>query len=145
MTPEKLEDLKKIWAYMVMKGSITTGEYNYYGGFEGPYRHQSEKMNKFRKTMISELTEHGIAWDATDVPEYRTYSEFSGTNDPSENVECLMGTLVLKNGIMHKLGARHVSSEMLDLVQKYTLPELPESNPEIKDFMNTVFKDYTHD
>jgi hypothetical protein len=138
MSPEQKEDLKRIWAYMVAEGELTTGEFSYYSGFEGKYKYNITEMDKVRKAIIKDLNKHGVAWDASGVPDYVAYSQFVGTDSPSEQCECLIGILVLKNGQTFRLGVSDASDEYIDLVASF------DRNTPKTDYVSHVFKDYNH-
>lgn len=119
MTEHEINELKFIWAYMITQGRLTTnGQFSYYGGgFDCPLGWG--EVEKHREMIKKLVKEHGVAWEATGVPEYRVYAEFSSTDHPSNEVETLCGNLVLTNGSIFKLGAKDVSKDVLDAVQYF--------------------------
>lgn len=135
MITNKQTDQEKIWAYMVMEGRVTTGEFSYYGGhFEGPSDFDNEERDRLRKIIIDKIGKFGVAWDATGVPIYMAHNEFVGTDHPSQQCECLLGTLVLCDGTKYTLGVKDASDEYINLVEAYTLGQ--SSSP---DYVSVVF------
>ena len=135
MNQTQIEQLKYIWSYMVICGKLTDGTFSQYSGRFG---YPSVKIVE-TKEIIEAINKHGIAWDATGIPEFRTYSEFVGTDCPNDSVDTLMGDLVLKNGQMFRLGVKEPETSYVDAVEQF---HTEWTKP---DYLNEVFGSYTHD
>lgn len=130
-------DLKKIvWAFMLENGELTTGDWNYYTGYEysDPKKQYCySAIQEGRDNMINSIKKYGVNWDKTGIPEYEEHSYFVGTFQDSEECRCFVGTLYLNDGSEYKLGTREVSKAAMyaynhlqgekpletDLVEKY--------------------------
>lgn len=135
MTKEEIEQLKYIWAYMVSEGQVTTGEFGYYGGgWKGNNQYNYAARELERSQIIADINLHGVAWEATGVPEYRCENEFTDTNCPSEQCDCLLGTLVLRNGKMYTIGIRRTEPDYLAAVETFT------TKTKVDNYTDKVFK-----
>jgi hypothetical protein len=104
------ESVKFAWAYLLMYGKLTSGEWSYYGGcWEDaetryvPWDEQKKRMQRIQEKAVSV----GIDWDKTGVPAVSEESEFMGTFASCQG-ECLatLGTLVLKNGETYLIASK---------------------------------------
>ena len=131
MTNEEEIELKKIvWAFMLEHGCITEGEWSYYGGhFEYPksIKNKSrEAIEKFKDAVYFEIREQGVDWNRTAIPDFEHHTEFVGTGNDSNWVDCLLGDLHLLNGKTYKLGTNEVSdyvSSAIEFLKKKSKPD----------------------
>ena len=68
-----------------------------------------ETIEKFKAEVYSEIREQGVDWEKTVIPDFEHHSEFVGTDNDSNWVDCLLGDLHLLNGKTYKFGTNEVS------------------------------------
>lgn len=113
------DDLKLVWGYLIHEGLYTDGEFSYFGGgFDSPHKYDPDAREAFLKNLLEEVKKHGVAWDASGIPEYREMSEFVGTDAPSERVDCIFGVLMLTNGQRYGLGVAKPANNILDALER---------------------------
>lgn len=113
--------LKFVWAYMIEKGHVTNGEWSYYGsGWEYPEpvaKMTWTRQSKYTEDLRSKIREVGIDWEKTSIPIAEQQSCFNGTFAESDEVEALIGDLVLKNGERYKIGTNSSESRFSSYLQ----------------------------
>lgn len=120
--------IKFAWAYLILHGKFTSGEWSYYGScWEEPERHKYVSWKEEVKRQLEfqeKVVKIGIDWDKSGVPEVDNYEGFAGTFI-SYNTQCLgtLGTLVLLNGEKFLIGssnndAAHLAKTAKKMMQK---------------------------
>lgn len=98
------DTLKFVWAYMIENGRITTGEWSFYGGnwqSAGQEWRESEKRNETFKEKVKKI---GVDWGKTEAPISSAESAFTDSFHDAEQVETLIGTIVLNDGSEYLIG-----------------------------------------
>jgi len=98
--------LKFVWAHMIERGKLTTGEWSYYGGDweSSPSTWKWEEVDAANKAFKEKVKSVGVDWDKTKEPESSMESAFTDTFHDSDTVETLLGTIVLKDGSEYLVG-----------------------------------------
>ena len=131
-----MNDSKKfIWAYMIENGKITNGHWSYYGGGFDLIDTDTHWANKteMMKSLRDNIKEIGVDWEKTSSPISDTESEFTDSFHPSQEVETLLGTLVLKNGKSYTIGVGHAETRFTEYAK--TLSLLAEDQQRVKDIL----------
>lgn len=133
MNDQQLETLKFVWAYVIENGQLTNGEWSYYGSgwnrIEGDYR-IVDKLNTEFKECVRTV---GIDWEKTKHPEAEHNYTFDGTDNPSSEVESLLGTVYLKNGSHYLVGVNNADARFVSYVD--TLLKMMQDKQRIKDIL----------
>lgn len=113
------ESLKIVWAYMLENGKLTDGTWSYYGGdwnsvSSGWDWGESEKL---RKDFLAKVKDVGVDWDKTKHPESDMNSAFTDTFHDSDDVETLLGTIVLKDGTEYIVGVKNTDIRFGDYIK----------------------------
>lgn len=111
---EEIELKKIVWAYMLENGRITSGNWNYYGGwYELPEEARKlswNKQDKWIEEVHEKIKSIGVDWEKTGVPEFENHSAFTDTfSDPAEK-ECMLGVIHLNNGERLSIGTSEIES-----------------------------------
>ena len=113
--------LKFVWAHMIERGHLTTGEWSYYAGDwehpEGDYENIDAANKQFRE----DVKKIGVDWNKTNLPESSTESAFTDTFNEVDHVEALIGSIVLKNGKEYLIGVGNSKirfGEYIKLIRK---------------------------
>ena len=92
------------WSYLIKNGFAGV-VHSFYGGYEAIDGEMFAKYNRKWDWQLKALPEYrkmvkeiGVDWDKTKAPESDTVSLFTDTFHDPEQVEKLVGVLVLKNG-----------------------------------------------
>ena len=95
------------WTYVVTHGRAGMKP-SYYGGMDIADSRISlvfqnagtfKGFIKVNEVYMGELKTIGVDWNKTEAPESHTYGQFTDTFHDPDQVECLRGVLVLKNGL----------------------------------------------
>lgn len=125
---------KFVWAYMIVNGRITTGDWSYYGsGWVDLDEYNYDKINKRRERMLASIKSNGIDWDKTTVPVSSTDSLFTDTFHPSQEVETLIGTLVLKDNSSYTIGVSNAEERFTTYAKSLML--LAQDQQRVKDIL----------
>lgn len=114
------ESNKVVWAYMIEEGSITTGTWSYYGGcWESPFNYdrRHDAANKEFKEKVKKV---GVDWNKTHPPVSSLESAFTDTFHPSDDVETLLGTIVLKDSSEYIIGVSNADKKFGEYVRIIT-------------------------
>jgi hypothetical protein len=99
------ESVKFAWAYLLMHGMVTNGEWCQHSGFEEVYGSSvgdgKDKLEEARELAIV----IGIDWEKTKVPKVSNESVFNDTFSPNSNCLATLGKLYLKNGKHYFIGS----------------------------------------
>lgn len=127
--------LKAIWGYLAQHGSPTNGRASYYGGWEYPDDFKLEygqsvykQSESYMKKVVSELKHHDFCWSPVPIPEYINVAEFTGTFSEPEQVECIVGEVVIK-GKTFKVGVKNAPSWAIDLLEALRVKNAPIPGP----------------
>lgn len=133
-TPEEIRVLQEIWAIILENGSVSYKDstHSYYGGWQLTERLSYREIPEILKEVKSyrnKIREVGVDWAKMDVPEYKSYSEFAGTDSPSDTVEVWQGIITLMDGtqMIGHCEDRHTSEQINPRVSK--LKKSPEPDP----------------
>jgi hypothetical protein len=109
-----LDSKKAVWAYMIQKGTLTNGQWSYYGGcFEDGFNYNWRKIEEASAKFRDKVKTIGVDWDKTDMPESDKHSAFTDTFHDSETVETLLGVVWLKDGSKYKIGVTHAEMRFI--------------------------------
>lgn len=119
---------------MIEHGFITVGEWHYYGSCWYPadgydWRARDANMNKLR----ADIKEIGVDWEKTETPRSTDEVGFNDTESPANEVETLIGNLVLKDGRQYLIGVNNASHRFTSYVRE--LAELAEDRQRVKDIL----------
>ena len=94
------DETKFAWAYLLLYGRITTGEWEYYGGHYKAVKDtwRWEEIQSEREALREKVASIGIDWSKTAPPEVSDESTFSDTFSDPNDKKATLGTLYLKNG-----------------------------------------------
>lgn len=127
--------LKAIWGYLVQYGSPTNGRASYYGGWEYPEDFKLEygqsifkHSESYMKKVVSELKHPDFCWSSAPIPEYINVAEFAGTFSGPEQVECIVGEVVIENKTF-KVGVKNAPSWAIDLLEALRVENAPIADP----------------
>jgi hypothetical protein len=95
------------WMYLFINGKANVKP-NYYGGYKivnfeeteqsgSRFDFDTEKLKIIKEKFFDKINTVGIDWNATFTPIEETYSEFVGTDEPSDNVKYIEGMLYLND------------------------------------------------
>lgn len=102
------DSVKFAWAYLILHGKVTTGEWSYYGSSyepDGKKIWDWKELQAARQTLADKVASVGIDWSKTDVPAVSNHSTFNGTFNSGGTCLGTLGTLVLCNGETILLGS----------------------------------------
>lgn len=108
----KMETKKFIWGYLIYNKCV--GVPSYWGGIKIPENELTRLNCSYKEVYgkyIEEIEQYGIDWEATKEPQSDRFGTFDGTDNDPDYVECLRGTLILKNGIKQQWSETRVSLE----------------------------------
>lgn len=132
-----MEDaIKFVWAYMIERGRVTTGKWNYYAGdFDDAYQNNHDFIARARvmDDVRKKVKEIGIDWKKTQTPESSMESSFDGTDHDSDHVETLLGDLVLKDGSKYLIGMGNSELRFSSYIE--TLKTLMQDKQRVKDIL----------
>jgi hypothetical protein len=105
------ESNRVVWAYMIDEGKLTDGTWSFYGGgWESQHTdwRQNDKSNiEFREKVKSV----GVDWAKTNPPKSSKNSAFTDTFHDADDVETLLGTIVLKDGSKYTVGVSNADKK----------------------------------
>ena len=101
------DETKFAWAYLLLYGDVTDGEWEFYGS---GYKRKSEtwdwqKLQDERKALRDKVTSIGIDWNKTEPPTVSDESCFTDTFSDPNDKRATLGTLYLKNGERFLIGS----------------------------------------
>lgn len=115
-----VESIKIIWAYMLENGHITNGEWNHYGGCwdrpPGPgfnWKSIDATEKEFRK----KVKKIGVNWSKTKEPTSSMESAFTDSFHPSDDVETLLGVIVLNDGSEYMIGVDNADHDFSSYIK----------------------------
>jgi hypothetical protein len=112
------ESNKVVWAYMVDEGKLTNGTWSYYGGdWESPHGYDWRKIDKANIDFKEKVKSVGVDWAKTQPPQSSMESAFTDTFHDSDDVETLLGTIVLKDGSEYTVGVSNADKKFGEYVK----------------------------
>lgn len=131
----KMNDtLKFVWAYMIEYGRITTGKWSYYGGdWDSPSGLGWTEAEKRYKTFRDKIQRVGVDWNKTVAPTSSTRSAFTDTFHDAEQVETLLGSIILTDGSEYMLGVSNAEVRFSNYVK--LLSDLAEDSARVKNIL----------
>lgn len=114
------EQQKIIWAYMVLEGLPTNGDWSTYGGWEPlnpKARYEWATQLKEREQMRFHIKAVGVDWGKTGMPDYVPRSQFAGSFSPADECDTLLGTLFLLDGKSYLIGVTNADGLYINLLQ----------------------------
>lgn len=119
------ESNKVVWAYMIEEGKLTNGEWSYYGGDWESHKPNSwkwEEIDRDNKAFKEKVKTVGVDWEKTQPPQSSLESAFTDTFHDADEVETLLGTIVLKDGSEYIVGVGNADKrfgEYVKVVMEY--------------------------
>ena len=124
------ESVKFAWAFLLLHGQITNGEWSYYGSnWEFPTNTYGS-FEKYEKELVKireQAVFVGIDWEKSGLPEVHDEVGFNGTFESGSNCLATLGKLVLKNGKKCLIGtsnrdAAHLVETAKKMLEKKSSP-----------------------
>lgn len=119
------ESNKVVWAYMIEEGKLTNGQWSYYGGDWEAHKPNSwkwEEIDRDNKAFKEKVKTVGVDWEKTQPPQSSLESAFTDTFHDADEVETLLGTIVLKDGSEYIVGVGNADkrfSEYMKVISEY--------------------------
>lgn len=130
------ESIKMVWAYMVENGKLTNGEWSYYGGDWETHKPNSwkwEEIDKDNREFRDKVKKVGVDWEKTQSPKSSMENAFTDTFHDSDEVETLLGTIVLKDGSSYLVGVGNADKRFAEYVK--IIMEYANDQQKIKDIL----------
>lgn len=125
--------MKFVWAYLILHGTPTSGEWSYYGGSWERIGNKYlgwDEMQKEKAELQAKVLKVGIDWSKTTAPEVSTESVFEGTFCSGGYAQATVGDLVLLNGETIKLGSTENEAAVLAETARQMIAKPGESEVE---------------
>lgn len=130
------ESTKVVWAYMVESGKLTNGEWSYYGGDWETHKPNSwkwEEIDEDNRKFREKVKKVGVDWGKTSPPVSSMESAFTDTFHDADEVETLLGTIVLKDGSSFMVGVGNADKKFGQYVK--VIMEYVKDQQKIKDIL----------
>lgn len=114
------ESNRVVWAYMIVEGKLTNGKWNYYAGDWESHKPNSCKWRELEKDnsdFKEKVKTIGVDWTNTQIPISSMEKAFTDTFHDSDDVETLLGTMVLKDGSEYTVGVGNADKRFGDYVK----------------------------